>query len=240
MTSVGLTGKKSHEKSNKNHENNNEHRVKSMTSANQVKKTGNIRAKSQVKILAAARTEFVLQGYRGATVQSIADRAELPKANILYYFKNKENIYQAVLEHTLEMWDEGIGDIEADEGPKVAIEKFIEAKVRMSFNHPEASKIYAMEIIQGAQHLKDYARTYQRQWVRKKAKLFQQWIDNGEMVNVDPVHLIFLIWSATQHYADFETQILTIMNRADFEEDDVDQVIAFLCDMILRGCGLIK
>jgi len=210
-----------------------------MNSANQTKKTGNIRAKSRVKILTAARTEFVLQGYRGATVQSIADRAELPKANILYYFKNKENIYHAVLENTLEMWDEGIGDIVENEGPKVAIEKFIAAKVRMSFKHPEASKIYAIEIIQGAPHLKDYARTYQRQWVREKAKLFKQWIDNGEMANVDPVHLIFLIWSATQHYADFETQILTIMNQADFEEDDVEQVIAFLSDIILRGCGLI-
>ncbi|AAZ28634.1 MULTISPECIES: TetR/AcrR family transcriptional regulator [Colwellia] len=210
-----------------------------MTSANLIKKTGNIRVKSQVKILSAARTEFVLQGYRGATVQSIADRAELPKANVLYYFKNKENIYHAVLENTLQMWDEGIGDIEQNEGPKVAIEKFIAAKVRMSFKHPEASKIYAMEVIQGAQHLKDYARTYQRQWVREKAKLFQQWIDNGEMVNVDPVHLIFLIWSSTQHYADFDTQILTIMNQADFEDDDVEKVIAFLSDIILRGCGLI-
>ena len=209
-----------------------------MTSANIIKKTGNIRAKSRVKILTAARTEFVLQGFRGATVQSIADRAELPKANVLYYFKNKENIYHAVLENTLEMWDEGIGDIEANEGPKIAIEKFIAAKVRMSFKEPEASKIYTMEIIQGAPHLQDYARTYQRQWVREKAKLFQQWIDNGEMAKVDPVHLIFLIWSATQYYADFDTQILTIMNQADFEENDVEQVISFLSDMILRGCGL--
>ncbi|PKG82006.1 TetR/AcrR family transcriptional regulator [Colwellia sp. 75C3] len=210
-----------------------------MTSANQTKKTGSIREKSRVKILMAARTEFVLQGYRGATVQSIADRAELPKANILYYFKNKENIYHAVLEDTLEMWDQGIGDIEPNQGPKVAIEKFIAAKVRMSFKEPEASKIYAIEIIQGAPHLKDYARTYQRQWVREKAKLFQQWIDNGEMANVDPIHLIFLIWSATQHYADFDTQILTVMNKADFEEDDIEQVITFLSNMILRGCGLI-
>lgn len=210
----------------------------SMSNNNNVKKTGTIRVQSQQKILAAARTEFVLQGYKGATVQSIADRAELPKANILYYFKNKENIYHAVLENTLEMWDEGIGDIDPSEGPRAAIEKFIDAKVRMSFKYPEASKIYAMEIIQGAQHLKEFARTYQRKWVREKAKLFQRWIDNGEMANVDPVYLIFLIWSATQHYADFETQILTIMNRADYEEDDVEQVIAFLSDLILRGCGL--
>jgi TetR/AcrR family transcriptional regulator len=205
---------------------------------NQTKKSSNIRVQSQQKILIAASTEFVLQGYKGATVQSIADRAELPKANILYYFKNKENIYQAVLEHTLEMWDQGIGDLDPADGPKLAIEKFIDAKVRLSFNHPESSKIYAMEIIQGAQHLKEFARTYLRQWVREKAKLFQQWIDNGEMQDVDPVHLIFLIWSSTQHYADFETQILTIMNRADYEDDDVETVIKFLTDMILRGCGL--
>jgi len=209
-----------------------------MKNTKELKKTGHIRLQSQHKILIAASTEFVLQGYKGATVQSIADRANLPKANILYYFKNKENIYHAVLEHTLQMWDEGIGDINPEDGPKVAIEKFIDAKVRMSFKHPEASKIYAMEIIQGAQHLKDFARTYQRKWVREKAQVFQQWIDSGEMLNVDPVHLIFLIWSATQHYAEFETQILTIMNRADYEEEDVEQVISFLTDIILRGCGL--
>ncbi|WDE03145.1 TetR family transcriptional regulator C-terminal domain-containing protein [Thalassomonas viridans] len=202
-------------------------------------KQGRIRAESELKIITAAQEEFILQGYRGATVQSIADRSGLPKANILYYFKNKENIYHAVLERTLNMWDQAIGDIDPAHGPKVAIEKFIAAKVRVSFEHPGASKIYAMEIIQGAQHLKEFTRTYQRQWVREKAKLFQQWIDNGEMKNVDPVNLIFLIWSSTQHYADFETQILQIMNRADYEEDDVTHVTRFLTDIILRGCGLI-
>ena len=201
-------------------------------------KQGLIRAQSQEKILFSAQEEFILNGYRGATVQSIADRAGLPKANVLYYFKNKENIYHAVLEQTLDMWDQGIGDIETDAGPKVAIEKFIEAKVKMSFNHPSASKIYAMEIIQGAQHLKEYARTYLRKWVREKAKLFQQWVDNGEMKDVDPVYLIFLIWSSTQHYADFETQVLTVMNQADYEEEDIQRVTSFLTDFILRGCGL--
>ncbi|WDE01338.1 TetR/AcrR family transcriptional regulator [Thalassomonas actiniarum] len=202
-------------------------------------KQGRIRAESELKIITAAQEEFILQGYGGATVQSIADRSGLPKANILYYFKNKENIYHAVLERTLNMWDQAIGDIDPEHGPKVAIEKFIAAKVKISFEHPGASKIYAMEIIQGAQHLKEFTRTYQRQWVREKAKLFQQWIDNGEMKNVDPVNLIFLIWSSTQHYADFETQILQIMNRADYEEDDITHVTQFLTDIILRGCGLI-
>lgn len=199
------------------------------------KKTGKIRVQSEEKILAAALDEFITNGYKGATVQSIADLAGLPKANVLYYFKNKENIYHAVLEQTLNMWDQGIGDIEYDDGPKVAIEKFVAAKVKMSFNHPKSSKIYAMEIIQGAQHLKEFARTYLRQWVREKSKVFQRWIDEGKIENTDPVKLIFLIWSSTQHYADFETQILTIMNRADYEEEDISEVTQFLTNFILSG-----
>ncbi|MBL4940701.1 MAG: TetR family transcriptional regulator C-terminal domain-containing protein [Colwellia sp.] len=197
-----------------------------------------VRAVSIDKILTAAQDVFITQGYKGATVQSIADNAGLPKANVLYYFQNKENIYHAVLEQTLTMWDEGIGDITIEDGPKLAIEKFIRAKVTMSFKNPKASKIYAMEIIQGAQHLQDFARTYQRQWVREKAKIFKYWIDKGEMQDIDPVNLIFLIWSSTQHYADFDNQVLTIMNRADYEKDDIEHVTNFLTSFILRGCGL--
>jgi TetR/AcrR family transcriptional regulator len=203
-----------------------------------VNKKSDIRANSEQRIILAAQQEFITNGYKGATVQSIADSAQLPKANVLYYFKNKENIYHAVLEETLNMWDKGIGDIKLEDGPKAAIEKFIAAKVLMSFNAPQASKIYAMEIIQGAQHLKDFTRTYLRQWVRDKAKIFQHWIDEGQMRNVDPVKLIFLIWSTTQHYADFDTQILTVMNQADYEQKDVEQVTQFLTDFILRGCNL--
>ena len=199
-----------------------------------------IRAISVAKILSAAQDEFILQGYKGATVQAIADNADMPKANVLYYFKNKENIYHAVLEQTLNMWDEGIGDILLEDGPKVAIEKFVKAKITMSFTNPKASKIYAMEIIQGAQHLQGFTRTYLHQWVQKKAKIFQYWIDKGQMQPIDPVSLIFLIWSSTQHYADFDNQILTIMNRAEYKEDDIDNVTNFLTDFILRGCGLKK
>jgi len=209
-----------------------------MAKVETIKKQGKIRVKSEENILNAAQEEFIIQGYKGASVQSIADRAKLPKANVLYYFKNKENIYHAILQLTLDMWDQGIGDIELEDGPTKAIEKIIAAKVKMAFENPNASKIYALEIIQGAQHLKEFARTYLRKWVREKAKLFQYWIDNGEMADVNPVNLIFLIWSSTQHYADFETQILTIMNRADYEAEDIEQVTAFLSDIILRGCKL--
>lgn len=201
-------------------------------------KPGKIREKSIEHIMSAAQQEFVINGFKGTTIQSIADRAGLPKANIHYYFKNKENLIQAVLENILDLWDEVLGDISVDDEPKEVLEHFIKTKVRMSFTHPLPSKLFAMEIIQGAQHLKEYARTYLRKWVREKAKVFEHWMDDGRMNRVDPVHLIFLIWSSTQHYADFETQILTIMNRGEYEEEDVEIISEFLCGVIIRGCGI--
>ena len=201
-------------------------------------KAGKIREKSIEHILSAAQHEFVINGFKGTTIQAIADRAGLPKANIHYYFKNKDNLIHAVLENILDLWDEVLGDISVDDDPKEVLAHFIRTKVRMSFTHPGPSKLFAMEIIQGAQHLKDYARTYLRKWVREKAKVFELWIEQGKMSKVDPVHLIFLIWSSTQHYADFETQILTIMNRGEYEEEDVEHISEFLCTIIIRGCGI--
>ncbi|HCI31166.1 MAG TPA: TetR/AcrR family transcriptional regulator, partial [Psychrobacter sp.] len=76
------------------------------------------RAHNQALILAAAEEEFVLQSYRGATMQGIADRAGLPKANVHYYFKNKKNLYMAVLRSIIEEWNDGLVTMTVDSDPK--------------------------------------------------------------------------------------------------------------------------
>ena len=201
-------------------------------------KQANKRKQSQDAIMDAARDEFIQQGFKGATVQAIADNAIMPKANVLYYYQNKENLYHKVLEQTLEMWDTAIGDIVLEDGPKIALERFISAKVDIAFENPKASKIYAMEIIQGAQHIDNFARVYLRNWVKEKSQIFEHWMNAGEMAKVDPVKLIFLIWSTTQHYADFETQILNITNKQEYEQEDREQVKAFLVNFILQGLNI--
>ncbi len=201
-------------------------------------KTGKIRERNSEQILQAAEQEFVLNGYKGTSMQSIADRAQLPKANIHYYFKNKSNLYIAVLENITTAWNEVLEDMTEDMDPAVVLSSFIDAKVRLSYTNPNGSKIFAMEIIQGAPHLREHISGELRQWVKEKTHVIQSWIDQGKMRPVDPMHLIFLIWSSTQHYADFDTQVLEIMNCREYEEQEVQRISRFLKDMILTGCGL--
>jgi TetR/AcrR family transcriptional regulator len=48
------------------------------------------------QILAAAREVFIVKGFEGARMQEIADRAEINKALLHYYFRSKENLFDAV------------------------------------------------------------------------------------------------------------------------------------------------
>lgn len=201
-------------------------------------KPGKIRERNNENILAAAEQEFVLHGFKGTSMQSIADRAGVPKANIHYYFKNKANLYKSLLESIIQVWNEVLADITPDSDPADVLSRFIRSKVQMSYTHPNASKIFAMEIIQGAPHLKEQLSQNMRGWVKERTNVIQSWIDQGKIRAVDPTHLIFMIWSTTQHYADFETQILEVTNKRQYEPDDMEQIADFLVDMIFTGLGL--
>jgi TetR/AcrR family transcriptional regulator len=201
-------------------------------------KPGKIREQNSQKILQAAEVEFVKHGYKGTSMQSISDAAGLPKANLHYYFTNKSKLYNAVLQDIVQRWNEVLADITVDDDPAETLEFYIRTKVELAINYPNASKIFATEIIQGAPNLKEYLKTSLRTWLREKTKIIETWVEQGKMSKVDPEHLLFMIWSTTQHYADFEVQILTITNKLEYEADDIERISRFLSHMILTGCGL--
>lgn len=201
-------------------------------------KPGKKRDQNLQQILAAAEEEFVQKGFRGASMQAIADRAGLPKANVHYYFKRKANLYLSVLNGIIDLWNSSFSDISAQDDPAVALDRFIREKVRLAVTHRRASKLFAMEILAGAPYLKGFLETEQRVWVREKSRVIQAWVDAGKMAPVDPMHFIFLIWSSTQHYADFDAQTLAVMKRSDYSGQSLDEVSDFLSAILLRGVGL--
>ena len=55
---------------------------------------------------------------------------------------------------------------------------------------------------------------------------------------VDPLFLIMLIWSATQHYADFSTQVNAVLDKNELTDQDFEDVANNLTNIILKGCGI--
>ncbi|MBD2838591.1 TetR/AcrR family transcriptional regulator [Pseudomonas sp. JM0905a] len=203
-----------------------------------IKPAGRIRQKNEELILAAAEEEFARHGFKGTSMNTIALRAGLPKANLHYYFSNKLGLYIAVLSNHLELWDSTFNTLNAEDDPAEALARYIRAKMEFSRRHPLASKIFAMEIISGGGCLEAHFDQDYRTWFKGRAGVFEAWIAAGKMDPVDPVNLIFLLWGSTQHYADFNTQICRVTGRKRLTKDDFEAATQNLIHIILKGCGL--
>ncbi|MCT8971307.1 TetR family transcriptional regulator C-terminal domain-containing protein [Microbaculum marinisediminis] len=178
-------------------------------------------------ILDAALDAFSSYGYRGATIDQIAEKAGMSKPNLLYYFRRKEDIYRAVLEATLATWLEPLEHLDAGGDPIEEIAKYIRLKLRMARDMPRESRLFSNEILHGAPAIGEFLRGPLKDLVDAKAKVIRRWVDEGRITPVDPVHLIFMIWATTQHYADFDVQVRAVLGEAaDDKAGDGDPTLA--------------
>jgi TetR/AcrR family transcriptional regulator len=190
-----------------------------------------IQHQNQALILDAALEVFSTYGYRGTTVDQIATKCGLSKPNLLYYFRRKEDIYTAVLERTLKDWLEPLQALNPDNDAVEELHRYITAKLDMTFAKPEASRLFANEILHGAPHVGAFLKGPLRKLVDAKAEVITGWIKAGKLADVDPYHLIFSIWAVTQHYADFGIQVEAVLGK----KMDADDVKANALDFLLRG-----
>ena len=199
---------------------------------------GQIRQANEARILAAAERVFAGAGFGGATMAAIADEAGLPKANLHYYFGAKQDLYRAVLAQTLQDWLAPTHVITPEADPRTAIEAYIRAKMALAVARPHASRVFANELLHGAPVVKALLATDLRDLVLTKSQVIAQWVAQGRMAPVDPVHLFFTIWAATQTYADFDVQVCAVLGHGEFTPADQARATEHVVTLLLRGCGL--
>jgi len=173
-----------------------------------------IQRENESRILRAALEVFSQNGFHGATLDRIAGAAAMSKPNLLYYFKSKEEIHIALLTDLLDIWLAPLREISGDGSPAAEIGSYIKRKLESSREFPRESRLFANEILAGAPHIGDFLQTELKQLVDEKAAILQGWIDDGLLAPCDPRHLLFAIWSTTQHYADFSVQVRHVLGLA--------------------------
>ncbi|MDE1146074.1 MAG: TetR/AcrR family transcriptional regulator [Azospirillaceae bacterium] len=199
---------------------------------------GGIRRENLRRILTAAEQIFAEQGYGGATTAAIALRAGLPKANVHYYFSTKRDLYRAVLADILKQWLDPLAHVTPDSDPAQALAGYIRAKMRATRDRPVVSKVFAGEIIHGAEEIWGFLTADLKSLVDEKAAVLDGWIAEGRMAPVDTKHFFFFIWAVTQHYADFDAQVRAVLGRKKLTRRDFDAITIEVVRFILRGAGL--
>lgn len=184
-----------------------------------------IQQKNSKTILDAALDVFSANGFRGATLDQIAEVAGLSKPNLLYYFASKEAIHLALLNQLLDTWLDPLRAMDPKGDPLVEIMGYVRKKLEISRNFPRESRLFANEILQGAPHMRAAIEGELKALVDEKTTVLQMWMDEGKIAPLPPVHLIFSIWALTQHYADFDVQVRAVLGP---DHDPFVEAEAFL------------
>jgi TetR/AcrR family transcriptional regulator len=178
----------------------------------QTRRFTRIQQRNRKRILDAALDVFSQHGYRGATLDQIAECAGISKPNILYYFNGKEDIHLTLLNQLMETWLEPLVSLRAEGDPVTEILNYVQRKLDMAHDLPRESRLFAGEILQGAPRMTPHLETRLQPLFDEKCAVIQAWMDAGHLTPVDPRHLIFSIWATTQHYADFATQVEVLLH----------------------------
>lgn len=189
-----------------------------------------IQKKNQAAIIKAGLEVFSKYGFRGSTIDQVAEAAGLSKPNLLYYFPSKEAIYTALLAQLLEDWLEPLKALDPEGDPVEELLSYAMHKLDLSQNFPQESRLFANEIIQGAPRIFDVISGELKELVDEVAVMINGWAEQGRIRPVNPYHLIFSIWALTQHYADFDVQVRAIMG----DVDPFDSAREHLSDMLQR------
>jgi len=187
-------------------------------------KPSRIQLRNRKRILEAALEVFSTHGYRGATLDQIAETSGLSKPNILYYFAGKEEIHVTLLNGLMDTWLDPLREIDPEGEPLEELLRYARRKVDMSFEFPRESRLFANEVLQGAPRIGPHLESTLKPLVDDTAEVIDGWVAAGRLAGVDARHLIFSIWAATQHYADFEAQVQVLAAESDVQHVAVTHV----------------
>lgn len=186
-------------------------------------------------ILDAALEVFSAHGFRGATIDQIAEVAGMSKPNLLYYFRTKEAIHETLMQRLLETWLAPLRELDDVGDPMTELRGYIRRKLEMARDFPRESRLFANEILQGAPRIMALIEGELKTLVDEKAEIIRAWMRAGRIARTDPWHLIFAIWATTQHYADFDVQVRAVLGPDRGGPGRFEDAARFLEQLFLDG-----
>ncbi|MFP7569195.1 TetR family transcriptional regulator C-terminal domain-containing protein [Marivita sp. S2033] len=190
------------------------------------RKPSRIQKENRKRILDAALGVFATHGFRGTTLDQIAEACGMHKPNLIYYFDSKEAIHVDLLNTLMSEWLNPLDSMDPDGAPLDEVMRYIRRKMEMSRLYPRESRLFANEIVQGAPRMLPHLESTLKPLFDRQCAVIANWMEQGKIARMSPAHLVFSIWAVTQHYADFEAQISVLLDdettRGDAAEEFVE------------------
>jgi len=140
------------------------------------------------QILSTAKSLFIQQGYHGLAMRQISDALGVSKAALYYHFKDKEELFLAILSGNMDEIESTIDLIQSKQiscSEKIIL--FVEYVLEQPAEQRAIIRLASQEMSQlSATSRKKFDKTYHDQFTGKLQAIFQAGVENGEFRPIDP------------------------------------------------------
>jgi TetR/AcrR family transcriptional regulator len=150
---------------------------------------------SRAAILLAAAHEFAEHGIAGARTDAIAREARVNKALLYYYFKDKETLHAAVLDHAFSGLKEAVFPVlDTDLPPREKLIAYAGAYfdfIASNQTYPRLMQREMMRVRNGhSPHIDKLIKTYIQPVFARVSELMRKGIADGDFRPVNPVQFV--------------------------------------------------
>jgi AcrR family transcriptional regulator len=182
------------------------------------------------ELLSAARTIFAKKGFHDATIDEIADAAQVAKGTVYLYYKSKKDLYLQALRFGIEVLNQQLKDRAAEPGSfEEKLRRLSAAKIEFFEENRDFFRILYSELGKLPSH--PAALPFIKDLYFAQSKIFQRLLQEGmkrrEVRNVNVEKAAFAITDLTRSVT---TQRVLGCSKSSIESD-----IDFVVDFILKG-----
>jgi AcrR family transcriptional regulator len=193
--------------------------------------------RTQQEILRAAMQEFSMCGLGGARMESIAERANVNKRLIYYYFGSKESLFLAALETTYADIRDAERELRLESmDPPEAVRTLVAFTWQHYLKHPEFLTLLNTENLHRAKHLKQSKRV--REMNSPLVQLLGDVLERGRRDGVfrggvDAVHLYISIAGLAYFYLSNNPTLSTIFARDLMSRKALSERLSHIIEMVM-------
>ena len=131
--------------------------------AGQVIEAGAHRPSRRDAIVSAAIRVFANKGFADASVQDVADEAQVVPTAVYYHFAGKEELFEVALARVMAESDRVVAAVRADDDPgdAVVFERVIDAVWKWSDEHTDEARLLYLQLPGATPRAREMTRHYQ-------------------------------------------------------------------------------
>jgi TetR/AcrR family transcriptional regulator len=191
---------------------------------------------SRAAILKAAVAEFAEHGIAGARTDAIARAAHVNKALLYYYFKDKDALYEAVLDHVFSGLRERVMPVlESDLPPRQKMLEYLGAYFDYIAANPRFPRVVQSEWMrsgEGTSRMQRVAQEYFRPIFEKVAEVLREGIRAGEFRALNPLDFLPSVAAMIVFYFSAAPLMKTLMKLDPLSEERIRERRAFVLDFV--------